>query len=308
MLAHISFFNQTHVLVSFLLFHSIPSFSHWTENLKIDQLNYRQKWLVNGILFFTFSQLCLQPAFRAGPENLKIFFLVINIAGGQHILFQSFGFSMILSKVFKSSGLENLSRLQISEQIERFSVQTLFWSMTVMFILREFPQLSFYSLGKGIHFLISGLAVLGLLVSVFLLPKKLQLKKSLFIIRYLIFPLWPFSFVAILAGWLFHGVEYVIFSDIILKGSPGWNSERTKYTLLAFIGIQLIFCIPLVLMNIQHQWLNLLRHPGFVVIKGFVHTVILMHFYFDRFAYRKIYNPEGFKQSVLGTFGSYITS
>lgn len=215
---------------------------------------------------------------------------------------------MILSKVLKSADPEIQNQLMKSERLERICVQTLFWSMTAMFILREFPQVSFYQIGKASHLLISGFAVVGLVITVFLLPSDLRLKKSLFIIRYLIFPLWPFSFIAILAGWLFHGVEYVIFSDVILKGSENWSSEKTKTTLLAFVGIQLLFCIPLVLMNIQFQWLILLRHPAFVILKGLVHTVILMHFYFDRFAYRKIYNPVGFNKSVLGTFGNYLKS
>ena len=286
-LSDVVFLNQIHVVFSLALLMLVPDFKVW---LGADK--HRRRFfilrsfavmlavfltLMDWIPFFSRSQI--------DPRMFKLgvaFFLVAQV---HHILSQSLGLSLMYnSKARQELSLAWCDHLRFLETCERRLCRSLMWL--------KISALLIFSIAERTPFVIVGLSTLyfllaaGLLAVAFSYPREFRNKK-LFMMRFLIFPFGPFSFLALIGAAAIHGFESLC---VFWKLQTAWveTNRFKKFRVAAASGalISIYTCVS-ILGGGAHGYGSLVEFPKWKsALWAFSLSATFRHYHVDSFLFR----------------------
>ncbi len=288
LLANIILLNITHNAFTLILLTSTLPLKYWVDHHGGPKKFWTNQAIIIIALTVFFTQLIY---FSTQNENALLLFSWIGfIFAAHHAISQTFGLSLIYSVHLK--GAEALSAQKNERLIFNIYLFLNLFGGT-LFILHQFKLLvlpmTAVNIGRYVIFGTIFLAGLFLVIQPYYVFKKNGVAKSVFNLRYLLWPLTPFSTVAVFATLVVHGVEYGQVIDKMIKK----DSLRRPYLAGFLIFIVIVFAF------FRIDGMGSLRKNNGVALwlflaTGFSFAISFHHYYLDRklFKMRRPLNRE----------------
>jgi hypothetical protein len=225
-LTEIVFLNSIHIGFSFFFFYNSELMRKWEEiENQTSSLTFSQKIIVVWLIGFTFQLLVYSsvPALTSFVRGSIVFYSFYHVAK------QFLGYSLNQNH---KKGFGQASELRKGDH---FVVNALILLAGVETFIRFFAKE---------HLVLGGAIVSGLMIAAIgfwtyrhftILKGQFRYKLST-LFRYMLFPLWPFSFSASAGMSILHGVEYFGTSHNLVSGYRIKNpSQRFKGALILFV-------------------------------------------------------------------------
>lgn len=238
-IAKILFLNHVHVYFSFALILFSPEMRSWAHQKNIEHSFFIPRWLAVFVGVFTIYFWGL-PFLKANTIDPRIYDGIIAltaIVGLHHNFSQTLGLSLGYNHAFRilnssTQSAESFLSLPKLEYLERLLARLMMASQFTRMLwaaIDPTPQLLFNILGG---FTIASAAIL--MASGYFYPREFTNKK-IFMIRYALFALMPFSFIALIGLLSVHGIEYLCVFRQMQDGSIQKNRLNRKLVLIGTI-------------------------------------------------------------------------
>jgi hypothetical protein len=235
--ANVIMINSLHVAFVFIFIALIPNFREWFHHQSKTQ---RYPLLLNWFLFFclfSLIQLIQFTEYTTLSAFINIGLLTYAI---YHTLKQNLGISILINRSHLKVPFNKSLK---SEMLER----KLIWLLLIATIFPLFEeQLSFLPLYVNINYLrIFSATIMIIAITLFAfhshhtMPKNNNIK-TLFLIRYFIYPLSLFSFLGLVGVGIMHGAEYMLIIYHILKTS---NKKNYIFDIFSYFSIFLLILV-----------------------------------------------------------------
>ncbi|MBY0555308.1 hypothetical protein K2P97_12320 [bacterium] len=289
-ISNLVFFNQAHVLLTFFLLFSVDHYSEWRKSYRALNLNFNKIMAVFLIGSFAIYELFYFDFLGIGRrESMKLYLVLYAIIGTYHFMFQSYGFSVFISRGSGDTSETVLTQLKT----ERFYLKLLFLLTlaTIVTVMYQANIRPFYFVVCAVIFVLAAFCLVMIYKSIKSLPEHLKTKKNIFAFRYLLNPVKVFSPWIGLSAVIIHTWEYIYFIHHSL-GSENKKSRLSKAQFLIFLGAQLAFAVLILFTNSRDLKVafNLGDSLLLNIMQGSLNAVILTHFFVDGLAYSSKHN------------------
>ena len=241
------FFSGIHVALSYAYMFFLPRAQWWRAKENAAPWWQVSAWIVGmSLLFYAYWQGWLK---QIGPYTESVFFLYIIFVQQRHINAQVFGYSCLYSETklprLTADQLERARRLrQLEKRLFLILAVARTWVLAsgldgLVFAKPSFALDIAYCVGLY-------LVCFAILVVAHRSPAAQGTNKTLFLLRLLLYPLAPFSFLALFAPNILHGVEYALLGRQML-GARDRHRHAVAWTavfLLIMSGLVLLRPLP----------------------------------------------------------------
>ena len=286
-ISDVVFLNQIHVIFSLAMLLITPEFKSW-----LGAEEERQKFFLLrsfGVMLFVFLVLMDWIPFFSfrsmDPILLRLGVQLFVVAQIHHGVSQSLGLSLAYnSKARSESGGALSPRIRLAEVWERRLAKTLIHTNAAFVLARVlFPE---FAKLVNINFAISCALVGAIIGTGFLYPAGYR-NKRLFMMRYLIFPFGPFSFLALLCSAAVHGYEYLGVFWKMQSSSVDQNKPMKTRIILASSGVVAVYGCVAILGGGAHGFGSLTEYPmARAILWAFSLSFTFWHYHVDAFLFR----------------------
>lgn len=290
-ISNLVFFNQAHVLLTFFLLFSVDHYSDWRKSYKALNLNFNKIMAAFLIGSFAVYELFYFDFLGIGRrESMKLYLVLYAIIGTYHFMFQSYGFSVFISRGSGETSEPVLAQLKTERRyLKLLFLLTMTTIITVMYQASIRP---FYYLICVVIFILAVACLVMIYKSIKPLPEHLKTKKNIFAFRYLLNPVKVFSPWIGLSAVIIHTWEYIYFIHHSLS-SENKKSRLPKAQFFIFLGAQLAFAVLILFTNSRDLKIAFKLGDGLLInlMQGSLNAIILTHFFVDGLAYSSKHNP-----------------
>ena len=272
-ISDLCFFNLVHVGFSFSLLKTSPIFHSIYRYLKKTKPQSLTTMLglgvIGSILFFLArSSFSKEISLFSG---LLFSILIVSIFIAHHYIKQTFAMSSIINYKYK-----------LPEKINYYEKRLCQWILPLTIGLQILTLKEIFPKNYGIFFnmatyILPGIYIIliGYLVSIYIKFLKnykstIYLLKIIFSIRFLIWPLIPFSFMAFIAIRSLHGVEYLVFCRKFTKN----EESNTSILLFRFLCIIIILFFGVIRMETRNM-IHITGFPLSILLIGSLIAILL---------------------------------
>jgi hypothetical protein len=291
-ISKILFFNHIHTYFSLALVLLSPEIRGWFSRKNGTDRLFLLKFIGLFLFFFVLFRW-IEPFLRQqGGYSWALAAILawVIFAEFHHSLYQSLGLSLSYIRKFEldpDKNFSNLAKLRRLERAERLLCRSILILKIAMILLLGF-QISnlkfFYLCLGGIALCVSGLFAIGLSYP------NAMINKKIFMVRYIFYPLMPFSYIASFAWSSLHGVEYFCtFRQMQEQSIRRSNLKRTSILVYSSLIVLLFSLLAIVGRSEAHYWIepvfvdfpSLTAYLGSMAIAG-----SYAHYYLDSLMFR----------------------